>query len=171
MRTGCHFEPEPISAVPPAPDLTMRTAFRLLESMTTPPATWVCPKNECPWPRIATLSPWRFANCTSFAMSCASLGRSMAEHHRHRGRCGLGRDCRRGVDRRDHCYPAARQFACEVGQSIVLVLSPAILDRPGLALDIAAFPQAAQECCQKVSPADRRGAAQQPDDRHRLLRP
>src|SRR5262249_24318482 len=33
------------------------------------PATWVCPKNECPCPRIATLSPRRFANCTSFAMS------------------------------------------------------------------------------------------------------
>ena len=32
---GCHFEPGPISAVPPVPDLTMRTAFRLLESMTT----------------------------------------------------------------------------------------------------------------------------------------
>src|SRR5262249_23944278 len=54
-------------------------------------------------------------------------------------------------------------------QSIVLVLCPAILDRRGLALDIAAFPQAAQECGQKVSPADRRGAAQQPDDWHRLL--
>jgi len=39
MRTGCHFEPAPISAVAPAPDLTMRTAFRLLESTTTPPAT------------------------------------------------------------------------------------------------------------------------------------
>src|SRR5262245_44459199 len=78
MRTGCHFEPAPISAVPAAPDLTMRMAFRLLESMTTPSATWVCPKNECPWPRIAILTPWRFANCTSFAMSCASLGRSTA---------------------------------------------------------------------------------------------
>ena len=32
-------------------------------SITTPPSTWVCPKNECPWPRIATLSPWRLANC------------------------------------------------------------------------------------------------------------
>src|SRR5262249_32977834 len=43
------------------------------------------------------------------------------------------------------------------------------LDRHVLALNIAAFPQAAQECGQKVSPADRRGAAQQPDDRHRAL--
>jgi hypothetical protein len=41
-------------------------------SMITPSSTWVWPKNECPRPRIATLSPWRFANCTSFAMSCAS---------------------------------------------------------------------------------------------------
>jgi len=41
----------------------MRTEFRLLESMTTPSTTWVCPKNECPWPRIATLTPRRFANC------------------------------------------------------------------------------------------------------------
>jgi hypothetical protein len=55
----------------------MRTEFRLLESMTTPSATCLCPKNECPWPRIATLTPRRFANCTSFAMSSASLGRSM----------------------------------------------------------------------------------------------
>src|SRR5262249_33997299 len=73
-----HVEPAPISAITPVPDLTMRMAFRLLESTTTPPATWVCPKNECLCPRIATLSPWRFANCTSFAMSCASRGRTMA---------------------------------------------------------------------------------------------
>ena len=29
IRTGCHFEPEPISAVPPVPDLTMRMAWHL----------------------------------------------------------------------------------------------------------------------------------------------
>ena len=39
IRTGCHFEPGPISAVPPEPDLTMRMEFKLLESMTTPPST------------------------------------------------------------------------------------------------------------------------------------
>ena len=77
-----------------------------------------------------------------------------------------------GVDRGDHRYPTAYQVGGEVGQAIVVVLRPAILDRHVLALNIAAFPQAAQECGQKVSPADRRGAAQQPDDRHRrLLRP
>ena len=59
----------------------------------------------------------------------------------------------------DHRDLTAYQIGCEVGQSVVLVLRPAILDRHALALYVAAFPQAAQECGQKVSPADQRGAA------------
>jgi hypothetical protein len=40
MRTGCHFEPAPISAVPGRAGFDDATGFRLLESMTTPSATW-----------------------------------------------------------------------------------------------------------------------------------
>jgi hypothetical protein len=38
-----------------------RTLFSVLESMTTPPAACDWPYWECPWPRIAILSPRLFA--------------------------------------------------------------------------------------------------------------
>ena len=58
------------------------------------------------------------------------------EDDRDRRGCGLGRNCRRGVGRSDHCHLTAYQIGCEVGQSIVLVLRPAILDRHILAFDV-----------------------------------
>jgi hypothetical protein len=43
---------------------------------------------------------------------------------------------------------AAYQIGCEIGQSVVLVLRPAILDRHILALDVAGFTNALPECGQ-----------------------
>src|SRR5262249_41562046 len=71
--------------------------------------------------------------------------------------------------RSDHCHLMAYQIGCEVGQSIVLVLRPAILDRHILAFDIAAFADASLECGHKMSSASRRRAAEEPNHRHRWL--
>jgi hypothetical protein len=49
----------------------------------------------------------------------------------------------------DYCHLAAYQIGCEVGQLIVLVLRPAILDRHILAFDVAGFTNALPECSQK----------------------
>src|ERR1700745_142608 len=71
----------------------------------------------------------------------------------------------------DHRHLTAYQIGCEVGQSIVLVLCPAVLDRHILALDVASFTNTLLECSQKVCTAVRRRAVEDPDHRHcRLLR-
>jgi hypothetical protein len=44
--------------------------------------------------------------------------------------------------RSDHRHLTAYQIGCEVGQSVVLVLRPAILDHDILALDVAGFTNA-----------------------------
>src|SRR5262249_22206327 len=60
---------------------------------------------------------------------------------------------------------------CEVGQSVVLVLRPAILNRHILALDVAGFTNALPECGQKACTIGRRArAAEETDHRRRLLR-
>src|SRR5262245_12911373 len=50
--------------------------------------------------------------------------------------------------RSDHRHLTAYQIGCEVGQYIVLVLRPAILDHDILALDVAGFANALPECGQ-----------------------
>src|SRR5262245_51151295 len=80
-----------------------------------------------------------------------------------------GRNCRGGVTRSDHCHLTAYKIGCEAGQSIVLVLRPAILDRHVLAFDVASFTSALPECGQKVRIVGRRQAAEKPDRRHRGL--
>ena len=73
--------------------------------------------------------------------------------------------------RSDHRHLTAYQIGCEVGQYIVLVLRPAILDHDILALDVAGFANALPECGQITCTIDRRRAAEEPDHRHgRLLR-
>ena len=69
--------------------------------------------------------------------------------------------------RSDHCHLTAYQIGCEVGQSIVLVLRPAILDRHVLALDVAGFTDALPECGHKKCSLSRRQAAEESDYRHR----
>src|SRR5262249_37376165 len=59
------------------------------------------------------------------------------EDDRDRRSRRLGCNCREGVMRSDHRHLTAYQIGCEVGQSVVLVLRPAILDRHILALDVA----------------------------------
>src|SRR6516165_12025528 len=74
--------------------------------------------------------------------------------------------------RGDYRHLTAYQIGCEVGQSVVLVLSPAILDRHILALDVAGFTKALAECGQKACTIDWRRTAKESDHRHRrLLRP
>src|SRR5262249_5517497 len=66
----------------------------------------------------------------------------------------------------------AYQIGCKIGQSVVLVLRPAILNRHILALDVAGFTKALAECGQIGCTIDRRRAEEEPYHRHRrLLRP
>jgi hypothetical protein len=58
--------------------------------------------------------------------------------------------------RGDRRHLTAYQIACEVGQSLGLVLRPAVLDRHILALDVAGFTKALAECSQIVCTIDRR---------------
>src|SRR5262245_17666273 len=81
----------------------------------------------------------------------------------------LGCNCRRGVMRSDHRHLTAYQIGCEVGQSVDLVLRPAILDRHILALDVAGFTKALPECGQIARTIDRPRAAQETYHRHRRL--
>src|ERR1700730_16517218 len=72
--------------------------------------------------------------------------------------------------RSDHRHLTAYQIGCEVGQSVGLVLRPAIVDRQILAFDITSFFQALAERAQavwvvKVGRID----AEKPDHRHRWL--
>src|SRR5262249_6145076 len=71
--------------------------------------------------------------------------------------------------RSDHRHLTTYQIGCEVGQSVGLVLRPAILDRHILALDIAGFTKALAECGQIGCTIDRRRAAKESYHRHRAL--
>src|SRR5215471_1188265 len=77
----------------------------------------------------------------------AELNRVAAACEDDRDRRGrrLGYDCRPGVMRSDHRHLTAYQIGCEVGQSVGLVLRPAILDHDILALDVAGFTNALPE--------------------------
>src|SRR5262252_4464014 len=72
--------------------------------------------------------------------------------------------------RSDHRHLTAYQIGCEVGQSVVVVLRPAILNRHILALDVAGFTNALPECGQKACTIGRRPrAAEESYHRHRWL--
>src|SRR5215475_464989 len=71
--------------------------------------------------------------------------------------------------RSDHRHLTAYQVSCEVGQSIILILRPAILDRHILAFDVPAFANALPECGHKTCSVGGRRAAEEPDYRHRRL--
>jgi hypothetical protein len=71
--------------------------------------------------------------------------------------------------RSDHRHLTTYQIGCEVGQSVGLVLRPAILDRHILALDVAGFTKALAECGQIGCTIDRRRAAKESYHRHRSL--
>src|SRR5262249_41255434 len=71
--------------------------------------------------------------------------------------------------RSDHRHLTAYQIGCEVGQSVGLILRPAILDRHILALDEVGFTKALAECGQISCTIDRRRAAEEPHHRHRRL--
>ena len=93
------------------------------------------------------------------------------EDGRYRRGYSLGCRCRRGVGGGNYCHLAAYQIDCEVGQSIVLVLCPAIFDRHVLTFDVATLADTLPKCIHKMRPAHGRRAAQEADHRHcRLLR-
>src|SRR5258708_23613027 len=71
--------------------------------------------------------------------------------------------------RSDHRHLTAYQIGCEVGQSVGLVLRPAILDRHILTLDVAGLTKALAECGQIACTIDRRRAAKESYHRHRRL--
>ena len=71
--------------------------------------------------------------------------------------------------RSDHRHLTAYQIGCEVGQSVGLVLRPAILDRHILALDVAGFTKALAEYGQIPPCTIDRPDAEEPDHRHRRL--
>src|SRR5215470_14928447 len=72
--------------------------------------------------------------------------------------------------RSDHRHLTAHQIGCEVGQSFLLVLRPAILDRDILTLDVPGFINALPECGQIACTISRRPeAAEEADHRHRRL--
>src|SRR5215475_3968821 len=71
--------------------------------------------------------------------------------------------------RSDHRHLTAYQIGCEVGQYIVLVLRPAILDHDILALDVAGFANALPECGQVACTISKRRAAEESNHRHRWL--
>src|SRR5215510_917269 len=102
----------------------------------------------------------------------AELNRVAAgyEDDRDRRSRRLGYNCRGDVMRSDHRHLTAYQIGCEVGQSLDLVLRPAILDHDILALDVAGFTNPLPECGQKACTIGRRPrAAEEPDHRHRWL--
>src|SRR5262249_29561303 len=68
--------------------------------------------------------------------------------------------------RSDHRHLTAYQVSCEVGQSIILILRPAVLDRHILAFDVPAFADALPECGHKTCSVGGRPAAKEPDYRH-----
>src|SRR5207245_5998502 len=92
------------------------------------------------------------------------------EDDRDRRSRHLGYNCRGGVMRSDHRHLTAYQIGCEVGQSVVLILRPAILDHDILALDVAGSTNALPECGQIACTIGKRRAAEEPYHRHRLLR-
>src|SRR6516165_3188755 len=71
--------------------------------------------------------------------------------------------------RSDHRHLTAYQVSCEVGQSIILILRPAILDRHILTFDVPAFADALPECGHKTCSVGSRRTAKKPDHRHRYL--
>src|SRR5215472_10873171 len=71
--------------------------------------------------------------------------------------------------RSDHRHLTAYQIGCEVGQYVLLVLRPAILDHDILALDVAGFANTLPECGQIACTISKRRAAEKSDHRHRRL--
>jgi hypothetical protein len=72
--------------------------------------------------------------------------------------------------RSDHRHLTACQIGCQFGQSIILVLRPAILDRHILAVDVPDFAEALPERRHETSSIGRRRAAEEPNNGHRRLR-
>jgi hypothetical protein len=86
--------------------------------------------------------------------------------------CTFGRKCRRlAAYRNNDRHLTMDQVGGESREPIVLSVSPAILDRNVLALNVAGLLQTLKERADRSSNGGRRKAAEEPDHRHcRLLR-
>jgi hypothetical protein len=74
--------------------------------------------------------------------------------------------------RGDHGHPSSNQFSRQLWQPIHLILSPAVVDRDVLALNIASVFEAAAKRAHTIRIRLRRPGVEEPDHRHRrLLRP
>src|SRR6516165_3813563 len=72
----------------------------------------------------------------------------------------------------NYVYRSPHEIRRHLWQSIILATREAIFDGHVLALDVAVFRQASQECCDEVRRVLLRSGAKIPDNRHRrLLRP
>jgi hypothetical protein len=84
----------------------------------------------------------------------------------------LGRHCRNRTQGGDHGDLPVNQIGHQLGQSIRLILGPAVYDRHVLAFDIVGILEALAECAQPVRDRIGRCAVEEADHRHRrLLRP
>src|SRR5262249_40033792 len=85
-------------------------------------------------------------------------------------RCSLGRErCWYAARRGDDRHLTAHQFSSQRGQSIELILRPAIFDRDVLTFDVAGFVQASIKRGHAVAAGFERATVQEPDSRHRGL--
>src|SRR5262245_11301598 len=83
--------------------------------------------------------------------------------------CSLGRNCRGGVHRSDHCHLTAYQIGRQLRQPIVVILRPAIFDSHVPALYVAGFAQTFAKCRHEMCDRLRRTGVEKPDHRHRWL--
>src|SRR2546421_4004728 len=70
----------------------------------------------------------------------------------------------------DHYHAMLQQVGDQLGNSIVMTLRPAVLDRNVLPLEIAYLLKAFTECGEAVGICFGRRCAEKPDHRHGLLR-
>src|SRR5262249_21242506 len=103
----------------------------------------------------------------------AELNRVAAAYEDDRDRRSrrLGYICRDDVMSSDHRHLTAYQIGCEVGQSVVLVLRPAILDHDILALDVTGFTNALPKGGQITCTIGKRRNAEETDHRRCRLLP
>src|SRR5262245_64168587 len=109
----------------------------------------------------------RASTASAYTTGCESTRGPLRMSAGHAVLAAMNKSLARGVGS-DHRHLTAYQIGCEIGQSVVLVLRPAILNRHILALDVAGFTKALAECGQKAG-INRPRAVEESYHRHRRL--
>src|SRR5262245_46217544 len=109
----------------------------------------------------------RASTASAYTTGCESTRGPLRMSAGHAVLAAMNKSLARGVGS-DHRHLTAHQIGCEIGQSAVLVLCPAILNRHILALDVAGFTKALAECGQKAG-INRPRAVEESYHRHRRL--